>query len=293
MPSKDPKVTKSSSAPRGGSRAAAQPASKRLLSGKLPFSNRKAAVLMAGLALVGIIVVIKTFAASNPYSCSTHPTVRSGSTGTCVKRVQWFLNDKMGAGLTINGEAGSATVAAVKKWQYRKGLIADGIVGPITWPTLEAPKAAPGVATGSMKCPVGIDQGAKKTYQGFYVRVCNVQGIHVNASMALETNAMMNRARAAGITMGGWGFRSYERQLELRAINGCPNVYTSPSSDCRIPTAKPGTSMHEQGLAIDFHRSGSTIRSGSAPYNWLTRNAAAHGYINFPLESWHWSVNGR
>jgi hypothetical protein len=48
------------------------------------------------------------------------------------------------------------------------------------------------------------------------------------------------------------GFRTYAQQVALRRTNGCPDIYTSPASSCDVPTARPGESQHEKGLAVDF-----------------------------------------
>ena len=67
---------------------------------------------------------------TNPYK---EPTVniKSGSTGEGAKWVQWELN-QAGYSLTIDGEVGTKTVAAIKKYQKAKGLTVDGIVGAKT-----------------------------------------------------------------------------------------------------------------------------------------------------------------
>jgi LAS superfamily LD-carboxypeptidase LdcB len=65
-----------------------------------------------------------------------------------------------------------------------------------------------------------------------------------------------------------------------------------PASYCSPPTARPGTSMHEQGLAIDFTVGGTTIGYGSAAYDWLQAHAADYGLFNLAGEPWHYSTNG-
>lgn len=64
------------------------------------------------------------------------PTLRKGSTGDVVKKLQLILNEKQSANLTIDGKYGSLTEAAVKRFQKENNLTADGIVGPKTWATL-------------------------------------------------------------------------------------------------------------------------------------------------------------
>jgi hypothetical protein len=69
-------------------------------------------------------------------------------------------------------------------------------------------------------------------------------------------------------------------------------IYEAPSSSCSPPTARPGTSMHERGLAIDITCGGGTIGRGSACFGWLAGHAAGYGLQNLPSEPWHWSTDG-
>lgn len=59
-------------------------------------------------------------------------TVRQGDSGEAVAAAQTALN-KHGSGLTVDGEFGAASAAAVSSFQSSNGLTADGIVGPQTW----------------------------------------------------------------------------------------------------------------------------------------------------------------
>lgn len=58
------------------------------------------------------------------------------------------------------------------------------------------------------------------------------------------------------------------------------------------PTARPGQSMHERGLAVDFTSGGGTLTRGSAAFAWMKANAGQYGFYNLPSEPWHWSTNG-
>lgn len=121
-------------------------------------------------------------------------------------------------------------------------------------------------------------------------------GIWVHASIADNVRRLLADAAAAGVPLAGGGFRDPAGQIRVRKNNcGTSNyaIYEMPSSQCRPPTARPGTSMHERGLAIDFTYNGRIIgsRSGAA-WSWLSANAANYGLYNLPSEPWHWSTNG-
>lgn len=128
------------------------------------------------------------------------------------------------------------------------------------------------------------------------VTLVTVRGITVAASIAGRLENMLSAASADGKRFGGSGYRSSDGQVAARKRNcGSSNyaVYEMPSSRCRPPTAKPGQSLHEQGLAIDFTYNGSIIQSRSSEgYKWLKANAARFGFYNLPSEAWHWSING-
>jgi LAS superfamily LD-carboxypeptidase LdcB len=120
----------------------------------------------------------------------------------------------------------------------------------------------------------------------------NVRGIIVDASIAQNLADLLAAADAAGLNLSGGGYRDPAAQRRLREQN-CPNPVSSPASACSPPTAKPGSSMHEKGLAIDFTNNGSLIQSRSNPaFIWLAANANRFGFYNLPSEPWHWSPNG-
>lgn len=69
------------------------------------------------------------------YGCNSRPTLRYGSKGKCVKRAQARLKHH-GYKIAVDGEFGSKTRAAVKKFQKKKHLTVDGIIGKKTWAKL-------------------------------------------------------------------------------------------------------------------------------------------------------------
>jgi hypothetical protein len=119
-------------------------------------------------------------------------------------------------------------------------------------------------------------------------------GITVAASIVENLQRLLNAASSDGVQLCGGGYRSSEAQIQTRKANGCPDIYKSPASACHPPTAKPGTSMHERGLAVDFTCNGGGVISSrsSSCFQWMSAHAGSYGFHNLPSEPWHWSTNG-
>ena len=64
-----------------------------------------------------------------------YSTISYGSSGDDVKKLQQALNS-YGYSLSVDGQFGSKTQAAVKDYQKKNGLSVDGIVGEKTWGSL-------------------------------------------------------------------------------------------------------------------------------------------------------------
>ncbi len=130
------------------------------------------------------------------------------------------------------------------------------------------------------------------------VDVVKVYGFQVARAIADPLKRMLDAARLEGLTFGGGGYRSTAQQIELRKAHCGPTYYDiweKPSSQCSPPTARPGRSMHERGLALDFTCNGQNyaIPNHASPcWRWLALHAADYGLYNLPSEPWHWSVNG-
>lgn len=125
--------------------------------------------------------------------------------------------------------------------------------------------------------------------------IVSVSGIRVHRSIAGNLANLLSAAAADGIHLSGGGFRDPAGQIAVRR-NNCGSshyaIYEMPASACRPPTARPGRSMHERGLAIDFTSGGGTLTRGSAAFAWMKANASRFGFYNLPSEPWHWSTNG-
>ncbi len=120
--------------------------------------------------------------------------------------------------------------------------------------------------------------------------------------------AMLDDARADGIDIGVWSpYRSYatqkwlfEKQVTKQINNGVPESQAEEKAATIV--ARPGTSEHNTGLALDINCANHSFEKTTA-YKWLTENAENYGFImryredkqsktGVIHESWHWRFVG-
>jgi D-alanyl-D-alanine carboxypeptidase len=186
--------------------------------------------------------------------------------------------DQRRAALAYNRSPSYAAGVLAKAAEYRAGLAAQGLGA-----------AGDGGAGRSVVLGAGP------------VSIVRVDGIGVNAAVAESVRAMLAAARADGLELadGAGGWRSQASQVALRRAHcGTSDyaIYQMPASRCSPPTAIPGTSQHERGLAIDFTCNGRPIGQhdhGNPCYLWLSAHAGSYGMHNLPSEAWHWSTTGK
>jgi LAS superfamily LD-carboxypeptidase LdcB len=79
---------------------------------------------------------------------------------------------------------------------------------------------------------------------------------------------MVFLSAADGMPLCGWGYRSTDEQIALPQDCGTSYcaIYDMPSSECSPPTARPGASQHELGVAIDFIQNATTLDCSDAGY---------------------------
>ena len=103
------------------------------------------------------------------------------------------------------------------------------------------------------------------------------QGKQIDSSIAANFDAMVAAAKKDGIDLkitSANRTRAEQEKLYRAYKNGTGNL-----------AAKPGTSNHEKGQAIDF-----TNTPGA--WNWLAKNAQKFGFKNLKGEPWHYSPTG-
>lgn len=106
----------------------------------------------------------------------------------------------------------------------------------------------------------------------------NIPGGRVDSSIADNVKAMTAAAKKDGVTLkisSSTRTRAEQERLYAAYKNGTGNL-----------AAKPGTSNHESGLAIDFANT-------PGAWAWLKKNSEKFGLKNLPSEPWHYSTTGR
>jgi D-alanyl-D-alanine carboxypeptidase len=155
---------------------------------------------------------------------------------------------------------------------------------------------AVGCVTLSAALPVVVGMAATGAPSGpvaAEVELVEVEGIGLtSATWAPEVRALLAAAAADGVTLTGSSYRDRSSQVLLRRAH-CGSshyaIYEMPASQCSPPTARPGTSLHERGLAIDFD---DCATRATVYFRWLVDNAKRFGLRNLPSEAWHWSSTG-
>jgi LAS superfamily LD-carboxypeptidase LdcB len=118
-------------------------------------------------------------------------------------------------------------------------------------------------------------------------------------TIAPNVDKMVAAAKSQNIILTGGGFRTRQEQISLR-IKNCGgntqyNIFQKSAKQCKPQTAIPGTSRHENGLALDLKCNGvgKYAFRNTKCFTWMKNNAAKYGFKNLPAEPWHWSIDGR
>jgi LAS superfamily LD-carboxypeptidase LdcB len=101
------------------------------------------------------------------------------------------------------------------------------------------------------------------------------------------------------IIVGGWCYRTYEAQAAAWNSRRC-YIPGNCDGDPYPPTARPGTSMHGWGLAVDIWGGSGLLGCSSSELLWLQLFAPGFGWVNPQwarcgqpgAEPWHWEYVG-
>ncbi|GAB3624102.1 hypothetical protein GCM10027418_21860 [Mariniluteicoccus endophyticus] len=216
------------------------------------------------------------------------PVLQYGAKGDQVKVLQQTLNAR-GHKVSVDGSFGPATQSAVRAFQKSKGLVADGVVGPNTW------RALMGASSGGPVTPPAPGQGGPDKRYAHPKK----SGKYKNGQLpnnVLCTVPFSPKDRAACYMLPDLiAFNNaYRAKFGSNIpITGNNNAYRTLAVQehywrtlPRGQAARPGTSNHGWGLAIDIANVGG---HGTAKYRWLNSNAGRFGFDdNVSHEAWHW-----
>jgi len=218
-----------------------------------------------------------------------------------LKRVNARVADDLAAqevALRQGGPASAATAPSAASTPQVATVAASPTSSTSSMPTAQKPATTTTVPRPATTIPSTTVPSPPVTGPGLvtWSDVTKVGGIWVNKSVASNVQGLLAAARSAGFSLSGGGYRDPAGQIAVRMANcGTSDyaIYQMPASLCTPTTARPGTSMHERGLAMDLQSSGRLITSRTDPaFIWLSANAARFGFYNLPSEPWHWSTNG-
>lgn len=123
-----------------------------------------------------------------------------------------------------------------------------------------------------------------------------IQGFTAHKKLAPFVEKAIKDAADQGVYLGiTAAYRSCDTQIQLRRINcglGDFNIYQKPSNQCKPPTEPPGSSLHNEGLAVDFNCRGYGTIESSPCLPWLDKNGYRYHLKKHDIEAWHWSTTG-
>ena len=256
---------------------------------------------------------------------NTGGTLKKGSKGDEVMRLQERLQELGYLNEKPDGIYGNDTVAAVKAFQKRNGLSADGQAGALTLEKLYAEDAAAApehvltdVLEGELPMLVNKKQTVDENFEPadlvLLSEVLDSKLVKIKykdtklvreAAEALEK--MLEAAKAAGVKK--WqisaGYRTWEDQNKM--LNSKTDSYLKKHKDwsrrkarnaALRTVAEPGSSEHHLGLAVDINVPNTSAFKGTKQQKWLHAHCWEYGFIvrytadkekitGFAAEEWH------
>ena len=114
------------------------------------FRGRTLAIAaVSAMTAISGVALAATSSSSHRSASTRSATLKVGSTGTAVKRLQHKLH------VSATGYYGSQTKAAVKRFQRRNGLAVDGVAGPATLRALGVRVSAASYSNGGASADSG------------------------------------------------------------------------------------------------------------------------------------------
>jgi len=193
---------------------------------------------LAGAAVAAVISLVLAVVLVTPAGAATWPSVGQGASGANVTTVQYLLRHH-GHTVGVDGSFGPATQSTVVSFQSARGLAADGVVGPQTWPHLV----------------VEVREGAS----GDAVRAAQTQlnrygaGLTVDGAFGARTTAAARAFQSAhGLAADGVVGPQTWQTLVSGGGGGDPSGYSLPLDRGALPRAAYAASHWNSTPAVDL-----------------------------------------
>ena len=113
--------------------------------------------------------------------------------------------------------------------------------------------------------------------------VIDSQGREIDSRIVGAYKDLVNAAKADGLNIYPIsGFRPHSTQVSLfnaRVERARNDGYDDPEAEAARHVAKPGTSEHELGLAVDFNSVDESYFRNTAEAKWLAAHCAEYGFV--------------
>lgn len=255
-----------------------------------------------------LLIMIGSFLSVQYYLCFHADALE---TGTETELIEYYYNDTINSEETAMSETGTyiatppgispETITEIREAQEHHAKI-SGKTGRLQHPQ------EPDTTLGSYQQLINREYELPKDYRPDDLTEPNVRfsfygsndkrNLREKAAEALEE--MFAAAEEDGcILYGVSGFRSYERQSEIYNHN----LRYKGSKYTNLYSAKPGTSEHQSGLAIDISCASSSMQlsesfASTEEGAWISENCWKYGYIlrypenktditGYAYEPWH------
>jgi peptidoglycan hydrolase-like protein with peptidoglycan-binding domain len=220
------------------------------------------ALLGAGVVATASPAMAATPAPISLTSSACPGTIVEGESDGCVTELQDLLNDN-GAGLTVDGSFGAATLAAVKTFQSDHSLSADGEVGPLTKAALDnTSTSAPGpIALDSSRCPTDIAEGEHDGCVTELQQLLNDNGAHltVDGDFGAGTLAAVKSYQSAhGLSADGIVGPATKASL-VGGTAPAPIALTAPQCPADISEGEIDGCVTQLQQLLNTHGAGLTV----------------------------------
>ncbi|MFM9368572.1 peptidoglycan-binding protein [Streptomyces sp. Da 82-17] len=176
------------------------------------------------------------------------PTLREGAKGAAVKAAQTLLSAR-GQSVAVDGEFGPATAGAVRAYQKAKGLDANGVVGPESWPALlAAGSGAPSGDRAKLAAQILADDGIDPA-------TVHPGGTHAGSTARQN---LVDTSRGEGAQTSPWSDVPGRRvDLDTGMLRGLLQLRTGHGFTLSVSEIVGGdhssNSRHYAGLAFDVN----------------------------------------